>query len=404
MHALLIPDGGAGYVLPFVKLGGALLQRGHRVTLAASNHFQAVAEREGLEFVASYSAEEHSSYLLGQPSFFTMWKYRRFLWEHSLKQTKRIYDIIAARHVPGETVVATLCWVFGARLAQEKMGVPLATIYLQPSLLGSLRPKVPNWLHWLGARAIERFLDRRLGAGLNAIRADLDLPPISRLLHWWNSPQRVIGLFPAWFCPPQKYWPTNTRLVGFPILAEEPAPGDDLDAFVSAGEAPLVFSQASLRKETQAYYAEAVEAAVLLGRRAVLLTSSPDQVPATLPPGVRAFGFVPFRLPRAAAAHIHHGGIGTIAYTLALGAPQLTLPAVFDQHSNCQWLHRLGVSDSIRPRAFKAATVARKLKALLDSSAVAESCRLYAARCREENGLQGACDLLEELHAGSRGG
>ena len=136
-----------------------------------------------------------------------------------------------------------------------------------------------------------------------------------------------------------------------------------------------------------------------LGRRAVLLTSQPAQLPRTLPPGVRHFGFVPLSrlLPRAAAI-VPHGGMGTLGQALAAGVPQMTVPVMLDQFDNSRRLLRLGVSANLRASAYRPDQVTRVLQNLLHSPAVTERCRHYAERCRRENAFVTACEALEQLH------
>src|SRR6202030_1934782 len=126
------------------------------------------------------------------------------------------------------------------------------------------------------------------------------------------------------------------------------------------------------------YFASSVEVAQALGRRAVLLTAHPRQLPASLPPGIRHFGFVPLStlLPRAAAV-VHHGGMGTLGQALAAGVPQLTVPMILDQFDNSRRLLRLGVSANVRSAAYRSASITRLLRNLLESPQVAERCRHY---------------------------
>ena len=60
LHFLLIAIGSHGDVHPFVGLGIALHRRGHRVTIAANEHFQSLIERAGFEFVAIGTDAEFS--------------------------------------------------------------------------------------------------------------------------------------------------------------------------------------------------------------------------------------------------------------------------------------------------------------------------------------------------------
>jgi rhamnosyltransferase subunit B len=298
-------------------------------------------------------------------------------------------------------------------VAQEKLGVPTATAHLQPGVIRSeYRAPVlpglfmPDWLprfakrfqYWLAdAVMVERILTR----GLNAFRAGLGLPPVRDLMGgWWHSPQRVLGLFPDWYAPPQPDWPPQVRLTGFPLYDERglhdlPA---ELTEFLNGGEPPLVFTPGSAMRHGHAFFAAAVEACRRLGRRGLLLTRFPEQLPAQLPQGVRHFSYVPFSqvLPRASAL-VHHGGIGTTAQGLAAGIPQLVMPLAHDQPDNAARLRRLGVARSLPPRAFRPPAVARALESLLTSTDVAARYRDYAGRIRESRPLEEASRLVEEL-------
>ncbi|MGH1574098.1 hypothetical protein ACRAWG_30010 [Methylobacterium sp. P31] len=51
---------------------------------------------------------------------------------------------------------------------------------------------------------------------LNALRARLGLDPVYRLRHWWNSPTRMLLMFPDWYAEPQADWPAQAVQLGFP--------------------------------------------------------------------------------------------------------------------------------------------------------------------------------------------
>ena len=101
-------------------------------------------------------------------------------------------------------------------------------------------------------------------------------------------------------------------------------------------------------------------------------------------------------LPRAAAI-VHHGGMGTLGHALAAGVPQLTVPMVLDQFDNSRRLQRLGVSANVRSSAYRPAGITRMLRQLLESPEVAERCRHYAARLREDRPFEKVCLALEQL-------
>jgi rhamnosyltransferase subunit B len=407
MQVLLFAFGSTGDVLPAVGLGSVLRGRGHEVTIISSGHFRPLVERAGLALLELYSAAEYAAQMADNGR----WTPARFLQRGArrlLDKMETAYHLIAEHHVPGETLVVAQPWVFGARIAEEKLGVPLATLHLQPVGLSGPEDE-PGWPHgvphWLARRLhglAHGLIDRFLGPPTNAFRSRLALPPVAGLLRtWWHSPQLVLGFFPEWFAAPGAGWPSQTRLVGFPLY-DGPAQADPhaeaLEAFLDEGEPPVVFSHSSLMKHAGDYFKASARAAALLGRRAILVTPHAEQVPAMLPAGVRHFSYVPFgRLLRRAAAHVHPGGIGTIAQTLAAGIPQLTMPLVNDQPDNCRRLVRLGVAARIRPRDYRPRVVARRLRELLETPAVAERCRYFAERCGENDALPAAAVALEQL-------
>jgi UDP:flavonoid glycosyltransferase YjiC (YdhE family) len=406
MRVLLVSIGTAGDLLPFIALGKALRGRGHDVTVLGNGYFRDVAHREALGFVEVCSADEHVRRTRQRSG----WDLRRSFREggrNLLEDMPRVYEAVAAHYVPGETVVAAAGMMFGARIAQEKLGVPLATVHLYPLCFRSVHDKIA-WSRWtpLPVRralfwGLERLIDRRFGVEVNAFRSELGLPPAVRILSdWWNSPQLVLGLFPDWLSRPQPDWPANTLLTGFPRYdALRPCTAErELDEFLATGEPPLVFSHSSAVFDARRFFADSVAVARTLGRRALLLTPHADQVPQPLPAGVRHFTYVQHSrlLPRAAAL-VHHGGIGTAFQALAAGIPQLIVPVFLDQPDNGRRFTRLGVAATVRPGTYRPQEVSRKLAYLLESAAVATRCREYAARCRESDPAEKACEALERL-------
>ena len=147
LHILLVPLGSAGDVHPFVAVGAALRQRGHLVTVITSPVFERLVRHVGLEFVPLGTAEEFDA-LLQDPH---LWEFRRgfeVVAKAVLTATPQIYQIISERYVAGETIVAAAGLAFGARIAQERLGVPLATIQLQPAAFQSVyqSPVLHPWL------------------------------------------------------------------------------------------------------------------------------------------------------------------------------------------------------------------------------------------------------------------
>src|SRR6185503_8167931 len=109
---------------------------------------------------------------------------------------------------------------------------------------------------------------------------------------------------------------------------------------------PLVFALGSSAVMVAGgFWRAAIEAARMLGRRAILITGKPAEALGTLPPSIRAFEYLPYSaaFPRAGAI-VHSGGIGTLAQALAAGRPQLIVPVAFDQPDNARRTVALGIA------------------------------------------------------------
>lgn len=406
MHVLLTPIGSLGDVLPLVAFGSELQKRGHEVTLIANGYFRTLAEQEELGFVETAAKQTYLDWV-NNPATATTSGAIRLGCQVMVRYMPVVYSAIRELYVPGETVVAAPGFAFGARIANEKLDIPLATIHLQPAAIDSIydEPRFPKWLPRYGQRWIshwvDNWFDKRVGPQINAFRADLRLPAFRYPTRGWSiSPQVILGFFPDWFAAPQPDWPSNVRLVGFPRYDAAPAEddSDEVEKFLSEGEPPIVFSHSSSIAYADSFFATSVEIARRLRCRAILLTPYPRHVPRQLPPGVRHFTYLPFgRLLPRAAAHVHPGGIGTIAQTLAAGIPQMIVPMVNDQPDNSLRLQRLGVSIHVRHGVYRPRFASRRLRQLIDSRETADSCRTYAQICQKTNALESACSELEGI-------
>src|SRR5204863_8049602 len=145
--------------------------------------------------------------------------------------------------------------------------------------------------------AVDRWIFDPIAApGLNAFRAKLGLPDINRVFDKWiHSPDLILGLFAEWFAAPQPDWPAHAYLVGFPAgpLLEGPDIDGDLAAFLDAGPPPIVFTPGTSMAFGRQFFDASVEACTSSGRRAVVVTPHPEQLPA-LPDHLRHVAFAPF--------------------------------------------------------------------------------------------------------------
>ncbi len=412
LRILLPTIGSSGDVHPIIELGRALRARGHRVILATNDYFSEQVAANGLEFV-SLGTRAEAEGLMADPRLWHPRKgFGRIIRGAMLPNIPRLYRIIEERLGPDLVVAAsTLC--LGARIAQEKLGVPTATVHLQPSVLRShvdngrlgpfdMGPGMPR----LVKRGLFWFMDtfyseRLIGPELNAFRATLGLGPVRGIFSSYvHSPRLVVGLFPEWFAPRQPDWPANTHLAGF-VLHDAwglPEAHAEAEAFLRAGTPPLLVTPGSAATDRTAFFRTTVAACASTGVRAMLVTNHPAQLPAALPDGVRAFAYVPFSgvLPRCAAI-VYHGGIGTLAQAVRAGVPHLVVPNAHDQPDNGQRIERLGLGLALSPRRYTATRAARAISDLCRSPEIAARCRQFTRRIDSAAALERACALIEGL-------
>ncbi|TXM69439.1 nucleotide disphospho-sugar-binding domain-containing protein [Methylobacterium sp. WL120] len=414
MQVSLVTLGSHGDVLPFLALAAALKDRGHRVALAAPAPFGDLAVRAGIDFHALGTRADYER-TLRHPNLWHPTRGVEPLLQTLSTATEPVFAWVQARWSAGGGIVVASPNSLGARIAQDKLGLPLVTVHVAPFLIESRReaPVLPGLAaarrlpsrirHWLGRGGDRYVIDPAVLPGLNAFRDSLGLPPVRRLRHWWNSPTRMVLTFPNWFARPQADWPEQAVQVGFPLAdryGDRAALDPEVARFLDAGTPPIAFTYGSGMRQGRAFFETAVALCRRMGRRGILLAPQADQMPGALPPEILRVAYAPFSalLPRCAAL-VHHGGIGTVAQALAAGIPQLLVPVAFDHFDEAVRLRRLGVGAELSRRRFTPPRAARVLERLLGSPQVAQACREAAQLLAQEDGLNATCDAVEQAMA-----
>ena len=406
---ILIAIGSAGDVHPMIGIGRTMAARGHDVVLIASGHFADAAAGAGLRLVPLGTDAEYRA-MAGDARLWHPTRGFGYIAQRVTASLRPLYDLIAAEHVPGRTVGAATTLALAARIAQDKLGFPLATIHLQPSIFRSVTDPadygVPMPRSRFGRRAfywiVDRLImDRHYRGPVNRLRRELGLPPIGRINDFWHAPALSVGMFPSWYAAPADDWPAQARVTGFPLYdeSEQHTLPPQLETFLASGHPPVAFTWGSAMMHANEQFAMAVEACGQLQQRALLLTKFAQQLPRDLPPTVMHVPYAPFSavLPRCAAV-VHHGGIGTTAQALAAGTPQLITPFSHDQPDNAHRVRRLGAGASLSPRKLTAQTLAHALDKVLGEPQIHAHVERCKARLTDrDSGLRQTCDLLEGL-------
>jgi len=387
MHVIVTAIGSAGDINPMLMYACELDRRGHDVDFIANGYFEEKAKKAGLNFLALGSSDLYLK-AVADPELWNPPTAFQAVWRSEKESLQLSLDLIE-QHLRPDTVLVGSTLAFGSRLAQEKHHKRGSTIHLAPSCIISafdpmampglpFFPILPLPVKHLAMSGIDKFwLDKTCLIDLNQIRKQNCLPPIKSVMRkWMHSTDQVLGAFPDWYAKPQPDWPPNTVLTGFPVYdrPEDQTLTPELEAFLRAGEAPVVFTAGSAMAHSKKHFETAVAAAQQTGLRAILVSAFPEQIPQNLPSTIMHVQYAPFSvLFRRACIVQHHGGIGTSIQGLAAGIPQIVTPFAHDQFDNAFRLQRLGVArelNRLNPNQW-----ARTLGELKNSKSVESACR-----------------------------
>jgi rhamnosyltransferase subunit B len=414
MKAVLVALGSAGDVHPFLAIGQALAARGHEVEILANPIFAESVIRHKLAFSAVGTADDFAS-TLRHPLLWHPINGLGVMWRGMIKPAiAPVYKRIEAAARSGKIAVVASPIAFGARLAQERLGIPLVTAYTAATMLRSVEDpltiaqwRVPSWMPRLARKAAWEALDRfklepMARPTLEAMRQDLGLGPFAGRVFgsWMHSTDAGVTLFPDWFAMRADDWPAQVEQASFPLFDGDRQGFDesDLQAFLEQGPPPVVFAPGTAAVEPSAFLGAAVAACKSLGIRSVLMCHDRSQVPASLPRSIHTMQYAPFSwlLPRSRAL-VHHGGIGSCAQALQAGIPQVTVPRGYDQFDNTWRIERLGVGRGISHRGLDGGSLAATLGQVLSDEGVARAARTVQTRMDPVAGRDKVCDVVERF-------
>jgi rhamnosyltransferase subunit B len=410
-RVLFTTIGSLGDLHPCLALGVELRRRGHKVTVAAIEFYRGRVEELGLGFrplrpnwdPTNRELIRQCEDLKSGPEVL----FRKLI----LPELEHTFEDLLAIAADADVMIAGEL-VFAAPLVAEKLGLRWVSAILSPcSFFSSHDPSIMVNVPWLiHLRKLGRPVYR---AAFNAGRRGTR--------HWWKpvrnlrqhqglgadcdplfrdkfSPDLVLALFSKWLARRQPDWPPQTRQPGFVYLDRKVREGEsaaDLDAFLSRGEPPIVFTLGSTAVHSAGdFFAVSAEAAGRLGKRAILLGDDRE----VNSPSLMSIRYASYAevFPRAAAV-VHQGGSGTTAQALRAGRPMLIVPFGWDQPDNGVRVARKGAGLSLARKQYSADAAATALRRLLHEPSFALRAAEAAAEIATEHGLEGACDEIQLL-------
>ncbi len=364
MRFLATTVGSLGNFLPLTRLCWTLHQRGHEIIILSQEPARNFFIQAGAQFGTAITREELSTVSKLIPEMNSSKEKLQMVWDQMLgKVTRRLCDLVEQYYIPGETILLCSGFLPGARLANEKLGIPLISLFVTP------------WDNFVDGSLEEA--DEVLRSPLDSIRAECGLAPMEEpVLKWSYSREMVLALFPTWFAESKEHWPEYC--VQLPFLLNETEEGQTLKpdclAFLEHREPPLVFVYGTYNQKGTSFLQSVAEICDRVDRPGIVLGWNKAR-PADLPENVMVSSFMELNLllPRA-SLFVHHGGIGTMAEGMRAGVPHIALPNSDQQRMLAQRISELGIGYSIDLSDFETDVIVPEIKRILASTEIRANC------------------------------
>jgi UDP:flavonoid glycosyltransferase YjiC (YdhE family) len=411
--------GSFGDVYPYVGLARALSARNCRPVLAVPEFYRTLVEQEGFEFHGvgpNIDPNDRATVArVMDPRTGTEAILRGLL----MPAHRQTYGELEEA-VRGADLLVSHPITYAAPTLAAKKALPWVSTVLSPISFFSATdlpalPPAPRLVHlrrlgpWFGKLMVglARRATRSWMEPVYRLRAELGLPRGGDPIYEGQfSPTLTLALFSRILAAPQPDWPANVRRTGFVFYNGPGSLPEEVETFLGAGPAPIVFTLGtSAVGAAGRFYEESVRAAARLGVRAVLLTGGFSE---NVPRGMQSRDVLlvdraPHQLlfPRASAI-VHQGGIGTTGQALRAGRPTLMVPHAHDQFDNAFRVTHLGVARTLFPGSYRAPRVASELTRLLNDREYETRAREISAVVRDEGGAEEAAQLLASLELPAR--
>ena len=392
--------GSAGDLNPFFVIARGLQARGHRVVVATDDFSQDSVESAGLEFQIArrgflYATDDASDW-----PFFNL----RSSYDDLMAAVRRA-DLLITHQV-----------AFAGPLVAASTGIPWVSVVLSPFTFASAhdplmygtqpdaRPFTPTiYTLYLSQLSHMKQSSYAYIKEVQQLGSELGLAPGKKaFLEDHHSPNLVLALFSSTFAAQEPDWPPQTCVTGFAFdahLTDGAGLPPELARFLDHGPPPIVFTLGSASIfDTGSFRIESVGAAKMLGFRAVLLGSVTSDGTFPNNSNLISVEYAPHgELFSRAAAVVHHGGIGTVAAAMRAGCPMLVTPGfAWDQPDNAVRATGLGVGRMLAQSEYNALSAAIELTPLLSEPSYAENAAALSRIIRAEDGVNSACDAIEQ--------
>lgn len=374
-------------MVPFAALARALMRRGHQVSFLTNHRHCERFAGLGCELFPLDTAEEFRGFIRDGYQMVTPDRVPGLFRRYYLPKLQHEVSAIAERLAPDVpcVLVASETPGLAARVAAERLQVPLVSVLLQPN-------------HISTQSLLKSLVGSVLSDEINHHRALLGLAHRTDLSAWWSEVDHYLALWPDWFAPEFFAWPRTTYagLVGYARSGASPG------WFGRERSTPAVLvTGGTAHLASRDFFASICEALRGAPSQKVVLCSQPEMLPASIADDVRVVPWVESFSAAIADVDvlIHHGGLGTISQALAAGTPQLVLADGGDRPENGRFIAALGAGLFLPRTQWTPHQIRAAVDAIATNPQFRQRCTELAARCDAEQAAMTGALCIEAAAA-----
>lgn len=405
MRALFATTGSDGDIRPFVALAKGMIARGHQVTFAAADKYQAGVEKHGIryEVIGPPLTDEEmndifSKVLRVSDPLKQLGIVLNSIADAQRQSMPRLLELVSQADV----VVYQPLLIAAAAASRAKnakhVSVQLAPVHAADgySPLGNLGTFL-NRLVW---KLAQRMLRGASDDALNTIITSAGIAPWKDVLMKEGPSQwlDLVAVSPH-VMPRDPAWPAAAHLSGYLYLDEPEFKVDRRLSDFVGDDKPVVIGFGSMTGFDQRAITQTILDAVKTLNRKVVIQSGWGALGegASVPSHVHIASFVPHSwLFSRAACIVHHGGAGTTGAAFRAGVPQAIVWHLGDQPVWGKKVHELGVG----PKALNHAKLNSKwlrtqIDRMLSDYPMQQRARTLGEEIQKENGVATAIELIE---------
>lgn len=395
-----------------IRLGHALLDKGHEVRFATVTLFREEIEAVGLEYVYLPPDWDQSGFAeamrdLAQAK--TGFEVLRLIYAESLPFIDEIFSNLEAQMGWADLMVSS--YVFSPlKGIADRFGVPFATQvfahniipshYYPPEVVPALRgwPRfIQNWWNGMLWRVADTVLVKTINDVVGRSLTRAELPQAQSFLHQ-PADLCLVTVSKALFEHETPMDPDRFQFSGYLRwqAQEDPALDEDIIAFTGGDKVPvLTFGSVTFEKTRRVMTRFARNWP--RGKRIIVQSGWAGLMVERPRPEFKVVGKVSHdQLFKHASVVIHHGGSGTTGTVFHAGVPQIVIPHFGDQPFFASEVERTGCGVSIKRRRWpeNLPSAVRKCER---SKKMRQRAHEVAEMLKSERGPERAVEILENF-------